>query len=413
MSSETGIGWSFIRATALNAEFHGAKVVAVMNKRSQGPIEHQLKQEGLDDIVEAIGIDMPPFLRFLKDPRLTRLEYVIWWLMARKVMRRLESDCDVVLAHHVTFATEVFPTPITVFSNRVFKVWGPIGSAGDPEVYRVKPLAPGVRKEAVTQVLRDLVASVPASYFGKRVDLVIAQNQAVAEVFMKRHIRTRVFPNVVLKPELRDAVDAARIARESTNEDGSSQIKILCVGHLVPRKRFDLAIAALTDPLLKGAHLQVLGKPLEGVPDVLPSIAESFGVADRVTFSGKLPRDQVLAAMSNSDVLFHPSGREGASGVIGEATSVGIPIVCFADTGASSVLLESGASGIALRASPGLSITTIASAVVDASRMSRSGTSVWTEERFQSFCADLYAEALDGQGVDSIRKEGFGESASN
>jgi glycosyltransferase involved in cell wall biosynthesis len=397
MSSETGIGWSFIRATALSAATRDARVIAVMNKRSQAPVEQQLRAEGLSHVVEAIGIDMPVYLKFLKDPRLTRIEYVVWWLLARNVMKKLEIERNVVLAHHVTFATEVFPTPITAFSSKVLKVWGPIGSAGDPNVYRVKPITRGIRKEAATQVVRDAIASFPASFFGRRVDLVIAQNSAVADTFERKGIRTRVFPNVVLKPELRDAIRDARASRDSSREGTDHGLRILCVGHLVPRKRFDLSISVLSVPALSEAHVEILGKPLEGVSDTLPDLARALGVSDRVTFSGKLPRDQVLAAMANADVLFHPSGREGASGVIGEATAVGIPIVCFAETGASSVLIESGSSGIAIGASPHLSIVEIANALVTAATMPRISASLWTEDRFQQFCGELLDEALAQQ----------------
>jgi len=393
MSSETGIGWSFIRATALNARKHDAKVVVVMNQRSVDPVNAQLKLEGLDGIVEAIGIDMPRSLRVLKDPRLTRFEYVVWWRLAMRVMKSLERNRNVVLAHHVTFATEVFPTPIAAFSKAVFKVWGPVGSAGDPEVYKVRPRARGIAKEAFTQTVRDAVAKLPAGYFGRRVDLVLTQNDAVSELFDKLGVRNRVFPNVILKPELEDAIKASR-AQASGGPNGSrTGLRILSVGHLVPRKRFDLGLAVLLEPSMSEATYRILGKPLEGVADSLPELARTLGVADRVTFSGKVTRDQVLAAMFDADVLFHPSGREGASGVIGEATAVGIPVLCFANTGASSVLAASGASGEAITASADLPMSEIADAVLRVSTLPRTASSLWTQDRFQALCAELLAEA--------------------
>ncbi|MEC5151138.1 glycosyltransferase [Cryobacterium sp. GrIS_2_6] len=395
MSSETGIGWSFIKVTAQLAMERGLDVVVVMNLRSKGPVDAQLQAEGLDGVVETIGIDMPPGLRVLKKPQLTRFEYVVWWMLAGRVMRSLEASRPVFLAHHVTFATEVFPTPITAFSRRVFKVWGPIGSAGDSAVYKVKPLAMGVRREALTQALRDRIALLPAKAFGRRVDLVVAQNQAVGKIFERLGVRARVFPNVILKPELERAIDAARRLRSDAEDQPSQALRILSVGHLVPRKRFDLGLQALTHPLLENAHYELLGKPLEGVADSLPALAAELGVSDRVVFRGKLPRDQVLAAMATSDVFFHPSGREGASGVIGEATAIGIPVVCFANTGASSVLEEAGTSGVMIPATADLSVSTIAEALLEAARLPRAHTTLWTEARFKNFMQELIAEGME------------------
>ena len=392
MSSETGIGWSFIRTTAQNAVVRNAKVVAVTNLRSAEAIRKQLVSEGLGDVVETIGLDMPKFLKFLKDPRLTRLEYILWWMLARRVFQRLEKERHLVLAHHVTFATEIFPTPITAVSKAVYKVWGPVGSAGDPAVYQVRPLMRGIRSQRVGQAFRDLIAAIPARHFGRRVHLVLAQNEAVAEMFKRKRVPARVFPNVVLKPELQGAIDQARSRQVLRGED--SPLKILSVGHLIPRKRFDLGLALLTEECLAGARYELLGRPLEGVRDDLPRRARELGVADRVCFGGKLSRDQVLAAMANSDVLLHPSGREGASGVIGEATAVGIPVVCFANTGAASVLEASGSSGVIVQAKVDLSLTELAGAVLRAASMERRPSLEWTEDRFRSMCAELYDAAV-------------------
>jgi glycosyltransferase involved in cell wall biosynthesis len=394
MSSETGIGWSFIRATALNAQIHGAEVIAVMNSRSVQPVKDQLLLEGLGDLVQTIGLDVPRVLSILKRPQLTRLEYLVWWVLAKRLMRSLERERNVVLAHHVTFATEIFPTPITAFSKKVFRVWGPVGSAGDKNVYRLHPRGPGIAREARLQAIRDMVAAVPAKHVGRGVDLVLAQNQSVADLFSENGIANRVFPNVVLKAELQSAIRQARDTSDAGAGPRGRGIRILSIGHLVPRKRFDLGLAVLLEPALAQATYQILGRPLEGVKDDLPALAAKLGVADRVIFSGKLPRTEVLAAMAGADVLFHPSGREGASGVVGEATAVGIPVVCFAGTGASSVLDASGSSGIALDASPLLSTGDIAAALGEAALLERTPSDIWTESRFQRLCEGLLSEGF-------------------
>ena len=64
---------------------------------------------------------------------------------------------------------------------------------------------------------------------------------------------------------------------------------------------------------------------------------------------GRLPRlvgpgARRRRCAGRTSVLIHPSAREGASSIVGEATAAGLPVVCFAGTGAASVLDTAGTS---------------------------------------------------------------------
>lgn len=395
MSSETGIGWMYIKQVArylLEREYSGEFVI-ICNGRSSEAIGPELKafgDLGLNIIV--LGIDVPRMLTFLaKNPQLTRLEYLVWNAIARSRLRnKFHTADDAVLAQHITFATEMLPTPVTGLKCAAFRVWGPVGAAGDSNVYNLAPRNKYSRREARTQRLRDLLSLVAIRTFGSRVDLAVAQNSTVNKRFLKAGIASREFPNVIVSESLRG--QAERIG--ATPSRGERPISILCVGHQIARKRFEVAVAALTAPELGSATLTFLGKPLPGSPDYLPGIVDDLGVRDRVYFKGKVPRTAVMKHMVEADVLVHPSAREGASGVVGEATAVGLPVVCFAGTGASSVLSASGASGIALPAR-GASIDDIARAIVECAALPREPVECWNEDRFFDFFASLFELASD------------------
>ena len=55
--------------------------------------------------------------------------------------------------------------------------------------------------------------------------------------------------------------------------------------------------------------------------------AASLGLADRVRFLGKVPREEVERLYSQHDVFFFPSFREPMGGVLFEAMAWGLPIV--------------------------------------------------------------------------------------
>lgn len=392
MSSETGIGWLFVKVTGEIAENDGYTVFALMNERSAERVKRELASLGLTTVVP-VGIRMPRLLRFLeRKPQLTRLEYLVWCALAAREAKLISKSHDVYLGHHVTFATEMLPTPVSALSSSSYRVWGPVGASGNSAVYTVDPVSKLSRDEHRLQSLRDLLARRIGKIFSTRVDLVLAQNDSVTELFQRMGRRVRTFPNVVIKNELRSEINDLIPAEGSKHRPEA--LKIIAVGHLIPRKRFEVAILAMQDSRMKGSKLTILGAPLPGTPSYLPELVARLNLSDRVSFAGKLVRSEVLKHMNEADVLIHPSAREGASGVVGEATAVGIPVVCFDKTGASSVLDASGSSGQSVSAE-GCTPSKLVDALIAASELPRIRSDVWTEERFKSLVCDLLSEAVD------------------
>jgi hypothetical protein len=124
MTSEAGIGWSFIRSWASVARSRNLDITVVMN---EGPR------------LRLVEIRVPRAIRILEDPRFTRQDYLVWNVIARRQIRAMGKN-HLLLAHRVTFATDMLPTPI-VTADGAFKVWGPAGSSGGPGVFDVPPIS--------------------------------------------------------------------------------------------------------------------------------------------------------------------------------------------------------------------------------------------------------------------------------
>ncbi|OZE22390.1 hypothetical protein CH256_22565 [Rhodococcus sp. 05-2254-6] len=384
MPSEPGIGWQFLIATLEHARTVDAMVVLVTMRRSALACAGRVPAE-LEQHLEIVTVEMPmapPFFRW-HYPRFTRIEHELWVRLAVPYIREIERTYSVVYAHHVTFASEILSTPITRMSSRVYKVWGPVGAGGVAEVFAISPTSLASRKQWILQAARDRVASFPATRIARRCDLVLAQNGAMEATVAHSNTRCRRFPNVV--------VDRPTDRPARAEHDG---IVILVVGHLITRKRQELAIEALAASSLRHAHLHIVGFDSTSHGAYLHRRAAVLGVQDRVTFHGSLDRTAVLDMMVQSDVLMHPSGREGASGVVGEAASCGLPVVCFERTGASSVLQDSGTSGVVLPADTATTRDMLAEAIVGASAMPRVSTTQWTKQRFVDLAGQLYADGL-------------------
>ncbi|MBJ7289751.1 glycosyltransferase [Williamsia sp.] len=383
MTSEPGVGWQFALATGRVAAQRGLRVLVVTNRRSYDSSVDAIPDE-LRATIELVCVDLPvdpPFFRW-HYPRFTRLEHEWWVRHARRTVRRLAATNRIVYAHHVTFATELLGTPITALDDTTLRVWGPVGAGGVASVFLLRPRHVGGLVQAAAQAARTVVIRLVARRVTRRCDLVLAQNESAARALGGSRVPHRIFSNVVVE-ETRFGVDRSPRAAD----DGG--LKLLYVGHVIPRKRPDIAVEILSSPHLQTATLEILGHADTPCADTLRRRIHELGLGERVRFHGNVSRDEVGAAMASADVLVHPSGREGASGVVGEATSVGLPVMCFAGTGAASVLRQCGGAGVVVDPRPTMSIDDMAVAVIAAARDTARPDVDWSTRRFERLAREL------------------------
>lgn len=113
---------------------------------------------------------------------------------------------------------------------------------------------------------------------------------------------------------------------------------VLGLGRVVPKKGFDLLLAAFAR--LAGAHPDV-GLLIGGDGSArqgLISQAEALGLAGRVALPGWLDRAQVAWAMANAEVFTLPSRVEPFGIVVIEALRAGRPVVVSARGGAPEIV---------------------------------------------------------------------------
>lgn len=129
--------------------------------------------------------------------------------------------------------------------------------------------------------------------------------------------------------------------RGPTTRHGGAGLRILCVGKLEQKKRFDVPIRAIS--MLKArATLTVVGSgPLQVE---LRALTSSLGVAERVEFTGYLPDGQLRRKMEEADVAVVPSLWEGFGYVPLEAMAMGLPVIA-SRAGALPELVKDGVNG--------------------------------------------------------------------
>ena len=132
------------------------------------------------------------------------------------------------------------------------------------------------------------------------------------------------------EPVLELGIEA--LAPDVVRDPGPGQLRLLHVGRGVRTKGLrDMVRALALLPDRPGITLTSAGAGEEIA--LCEAEAARLGVADRVTFLGRVPRDTVEDLYRDHDVFAFPSFREPAGGVLYEAMRWGLPVVTAARGG--------------------------------------------------------------------------------
>jgi len=91
-----------------------------------------------------------------------------------------------------------------------------------------------------------------------------------------------------------------------------------------------------------GLHLTVVDRPTAWT---VPTLARELGIADRVTLTGRLPREELVRLYNACEVFVSPSLYEGFGLPAAEAMACGAPVVATT-AGAFPEVIEDGQSGL-------------------------------------------------------------------
>jgi teichuronic acid biosynthesis glycosyltransferase TuaC len=150
----------------------------------------------------------------------------------------------------------------------------------------------------------------------------------------KIHVLTNGVDSQLFKPTDRDRARAEL-------ELGDERRHVLFVGNLVPVKGADLLIRAVS-LLPDDVCLHLVGHGCQEAD--LRIQTESLGVADRVSFHGQRPYEQMPVWQNAVDVFCLPSRNEGCPNAVVEALACGTPVVAT-DVGAVSQLISNPDQG--------------------------------------------------------------------
>jgi glycosyltransferase involved in cell wall biosynthesis len=258
------------------------------------------------------------------------LYYLLWQRSAWGVIDRLHQVRHFDLMHHVTFAGFRYPT--AVWGHRVPCIWGPIGGIESIPAGLLPWGHPGsLVREALRNASNFLQAAPwhPLRRRARAATLVLASTPEMQKTFARLGARSRLMPAIGLSP-----ADLPYRPHAS----GEVPMKMLFVGNMLALKGLDLALEALKASGVEAALTLVGSGPY------LPAAkgkAEALGLGGRVSFQGRLPRDQVLKLYAEYDLFLFPSLHDTGGCAMIEAMFNELPVLCL-DCGGPAVAVRDG-----------------------------------------------------------------------
>ena len=243
----------------------------------------------------------------------------------RRFLRRHASTFDVAHLH----ACRNFPVAIAARRLR---------SAGIPFILGPNGTAPRIeRRQAAKRVWDLVVGDTPLRYAAAVLAVSRAERRQLVELGVPDH-KIHVIPNPVDLDEFTQPIDGRRF-RARVGE-GDTPL-VLFLGKLTPRKRVDLLVDAFGRVRHPSARLVIAGNDMGALAETRAAV-HTYGLADRVVFTGLLGSRERLEALAAAAVVVYPSHDEVFGLVPLEALLCGTPVIVADDSGCGEVVGEVG-----------------------------------------------------------------------
>lgn len=325
--SEQEVGWRWANEMARHVD-----VTVLTQTRNRPGIEKWIEKEmpgGIDFKIEYLQFANPIYRLKSRFDCLTFPYYAAWqWLVLRRA-KELHRENPFDIAHHVTFVT--FRVPILLRYLGVPVVFGPVGGA---ETASWKLLAHRIAigpwiKEAVRNLATKIGVGVLRLFrpIPGRSGICLAATPGMERVFQSIDLPSKLFPAIGVDLDEAPSEPPEKFAR-----------RFLFVGRLHPLKGVHLLIEAFARMDVPDSKLTIIGAG--GTESMLRSLAQEMGVAERISWLGKLPRAELADHYRSHDVLVAPSLYESGGLAVLEAMQQSRPAVVIAVGGHDLSVVE-------------------------------------------------------------------------
>jgi glycosyltransferase involved in cell wall biosynthesis len=318
--TEYGAGWGVVHALQQFSD------CTVITEPGSGAALEEWAAANASTTLHVEMIDDPGWAGLMRFHRIGEfLIYLAWQRKARRRAKDLLLHRSFDVAYHATLAAYWLPSAAVGLG--IPSVWGPVGGA----VTAPKSLRPLLgRRGRINEVLDwfsvQVMAALPMTRrTWQEATLRIAQNDAtVGRLPAALRKETVVFNHALLH-------DVKSWARTSQAEGDPY---VAWVSPMESRKGPELAVRALALTPLP-IRMVMAGDGPERAR--IEGIADTLGVAERITFVGRVPHNDALQIIAHARVALFTGLREEGGLALTEAMLLGTPLVVLGNGGARAI----------------------------------------------------------------------------
>ena len=317
--SEPGVGWNWAQQMS---RWHDVWVLTRANNWSA--IENASQAAGPGQVHWAY-FDLPRWARFWKKgSRGIQAYYWLWQLAARRTGARLHREVGFDLLHHVTFGKYWVPSYLSFLP--VKSILGPLG--GGESTPRALAGTFG-RRGRWFERKRDLVRSLAGCDLVLRATLRRASLVAATTEETRQTLAGLGATRLVIEAQCGvTEEELAFFGRFPVRVE--RPLRLISIGRLLHWKGFHWGLAAFArfHQTCPNSEYWIVSSGPEA--DALKQLAADLGIAQCVTFWGRLPAlADVYDKLAQADVLVHPAVHEAFGNVCLEALAAGRPVICL------------------------------------------------------------------------------------
>lgn len=323
--SERGVGWNVAREVAKRHEVW----VLTRPDESRAAIEAELARNPVPNL-HFVYFTLPFWQDSLRwgQSGAMQIHYYLWQIQAYFVARHLHQKIGFDLAHHVTFVK--YSSPSFLAFLPIPFIWGPVGGGETAPASFWQDFSP---RAWLYEISRDLVRKLGeydpfARLTAQKSTVVRATTTDTAARLRKMGAdNPQIVPEVGLLEEELEALKQYPLPE-------AQPFRFISMGRLLHWKGYHLGLRAFAQANLPTAEYWLVGEGPE--LESLRQMAIALGVADRVKFWGRLPREETLTKLGECHVLVHPSLHDSGGWVCIEGMAAGRPVICL-DLGGPAV----------------------------------------------------------------------------
>ena len=255
--------------------------------------------------------------------------------------------------------------------------------------------------------LENTLYTLAERYAAGHCHALVSVADAMTEQFLARRIGRAsqyctVRSGMEIAPYFAPLARTERVTLRQSLSIPTDAIVLLTVARLAPHKGHDDILDAIADDLRANARLHLLWVGDGAWRRRLEERLDALGIRERVTLIGLVQPDAVPGFVRASDILIHPSSREGLPRTVVQGMLAGLGVIAYDADGTREVCIDGETGRLVPVGDVGALREAIRWMVEDDDRRTRLGTAArerwreaFTSEKMVAELETVYARALE------------------